>query len=64
MNVKCFFTTRVHSVAAVMVMAASQLACTDAVKFSADAAIATFAPSDLPLEATRDTNWCLALTCR
>ena len=64
MNFKSFLTPRIQSVAGVLVMAVSQQACTEAVKFSPDAAIATFAPSDLPLEATRDTNRCLALTCR
>lgn len=43
--------------AAVLAMAATQLACTDPLNFSSDAAISTFAPSDLLIEATRAADF-------
>ena len=43
--------------AVVLVLAGSQLACIDTLKFSAEAAINTFAPRDLPIKATREADF-------
>lgn len=48
---------RVGRSAAVLAMVVTQLACTDPLNFSSDAAISTFAPTDLQIEATRNANF-------
>lgn len=44
----------------VLVMAAAQLACTDRLNFSPEAAISTFAPADLPIRVTRSADFATA----
>ncbi len=51
------FLPRVRVGATSLVLAVSQLACTDTLNFSPDAAVSTFAPRDLPIEATYDADF-------
>lgn len=56
MNVKALLTPRMQMVATVLAVITGQLACTEPLNFSPDAAISTFAPHGVPIVVTRDAD--------